>query len=254
MMIKSLLITGIIIALSIFGIKTGLGIAPLLYDGSIPVRKKLIFLTGILFIYLVIFLGLYALVTHFQLLNYLDHFLEAMRYGILIHLFVASGLIVWGIKLLLSAGSDTSGNSQKGILLLILPCPVCITVILLTLSLAYSTFSISLASTTLLLFGIFSTIAFLVVLMLFPFRRQIGKTDSSFLGLVMIMVSTYFFLTVLIAPAYQEIQDVYSLASQNTGNTTFNLKSFLILMSSAVILFSAGYFIHHRKLNLFREE
>ena len=253
-MIKSLLITGIISALSIFGIKTGLGMAPLVYDRSIPVRKKLLFLAGILLVYFLLFFGLYALTVRFQLLNYLDHFLEIMRYGILPHLFVASGLILWGIKLLLSAGSGSSGNSRNGILLLILPCPVCAMVILLTLSLAYSTFSISLVSTTMLLFGIFSTIAFLVVLILFPFRRQIDKTNSSFLGLVMIMVSTYFFLTLLIAPVYQEIQDVYGLASQNAGNTTFNLKSFLILMLTAVILFSAGYFIHHRKSNLLSEE
>ena len=253
MMIKSLLITGIITALSVFGIKTGLGMAPLVYDGSMPVRKKLFFLAGILLIYFLLFFGLYALVAHFELLKYMGHFLEAMRYGMLIHLLVALGLILWGVKLLLSAGPDSSGGS-KGILLLILPCPVCAVVILLTLSLAYSTFSISLVSTTMLLFGIFSAIAFLVVLLLFPFRRKINQTDSSFLGLVMIMVATYFFLTVLIAPVYQEIQDVYGLATQNTADTAFNLKSFLILTGTALILFSSGCFIHYRKSILLKKE
>ncbi len=240
-MIKSLWIIGIIIALSTFGIKVGLGAASVVYDGTLRISRKVIFLAGILLIYFLLFFDLYALVAHFQLLKYLGRFLEVMRYGILIHLFVALGLIFWGIKLLLSVGRSSSSNSRKGIFLLVLPCPVCVTVILLTLSLAYSVFSISLLSTTMLLFGIFSTIVLLVVFLLFPFRRQIGTKNSYFLGLAMIMVAIYFLLTIIIAPGYQEAQDIYHLASQNTGNTILDLKSFLVLLS-IIVLFSVGFF------------
>ena len=266
-MIKSLWIAGILIALSTFGIKVGLGVAAICYNRIIPGRRKFFFLSGIFLLYLLLFFSLYTLTTHFQLLNYLDRFLQILRYGMVIHLLIALGLIFWGVNLLLRQApllqkersdcalcSPSHNQAPQEALLLILPCPVCATVILLTISLAHSVFPFALLSTTGLLFGTFFIISLATVAILFPFRRQIGKADSSFLGLVMVIVALYFFLTVLIAPIYQEAQDVYRLASQNTGNTPLDLKSFLILLVTVATLFSVGFFSQCRKTNSLRKE
>ena len=254
-MIKSLWIAGILIALSTFGIKVGLGIAAICYNRIISGRRKFFFLSGIILVYLLLFFSLYTLTRHFQLLNYLDRFLQVLRYGMAIHLLIALGLILWGVSLLLRQTPLLQRErSNKEALLLIFPCPVCATVILLTISLAHSVLPFSLLSTTGLLFGTFSIISLATVATLFPFRRKIGKSDSSFLGLVMVIVALYFLLTVLIAPVYQETQDVYRLASQNTGNTPLDLKSFLVLLVAVATLFSIGFFSQYRKTNSLREE
>ena len=252
-MIESLWIAGILIALSTFGIKVGLGASAICYNRIIPGRRKFFFLSGIFLLYLLLFFSLYSLTTHFQLLNYLDRFLQVLRYGMVIHLLIALGLILWGVSLLLrQAPLLQRERSNKEALLLIFPCPVCAVVILLTISLAHSVLPFSLFSTTGLLFGTFFIISLATVAVLFPFRRQIGKADSSFLGLVMVIVALYFFLTVLIAPIYQEAQDVYRLASRSMENTSIDLRSFLVLSAIVAVLFSVGFFSQYRKTNSLR--
>ncbi len=252
-MIESLWIAGILIALSTFGIKVGLGASAICYNRIIPGRRKFFFLSGIFLLYLLLFFSLCSLTTHFQLLNYLDRFLQVLRYGMVIHLLIALGLILWGVSLLLrQAPLLQRERSNKEALLLIFPCPVCAVVILLTISLAHSVLPFSLFSTTGLLFGTFFIISLATVAVLFPFRRQIGKANSSFLGLVMVIVAIYFFLTVLIAPIYQEAQDVYRLASRSMENTSIDLRSFLVLSAIVAVLFSVGFFSQYRKTNSLR--
>lgn len=255
-MIKSLWIAGIIIALSIFGIKVGLGTAAVLYGRAIPGRKKLLFLSGIVSVYSLLFFGLYALTRHFQLLNYLDKFLQILRYGMVIHIVIALGLVLWGVKLLLSGDQQLNRNNYRGAIFLIFPCPICAIVIFLTLSLAYSLFPFSLVLTTGLLLGIFLGVSLVTMLITFPFRRHIGKAGSSFLGLAMVMVAIYFFLIILIAPIYQETQEIYQLASESSGGVPLDLRSFLVFLVIAVILFSIGFFRQYRKVNFYnlREE
>ena len=256
-MIKFLWIAGILIALSTFGIKVGLGASAICYNRIIPGRRKFFFLLGIFLLYSFLFFSLYSLTAQFQLLNYLDRFLQVLRYGMVIHLLIALGLIFWGVNLLLRQAPllqrERSSQAPQEALLLVFPCPVCAVVILLTISLAHSVLPFSLLHTTGLLFGIFFIISLATVAMLFPFRRQIGKADSSFLGLVMVIVALYFFLMVLIAPVYQEAQDVYRLASRNTGNPSLDLKSFLILLSVVAAFFSIGFFRQFRVVGLVPE-
>lgn len=246
-MIKSFWIVGIILALSAFGVKVGLGAAALSYAGTITPKKRLLSLSGIFLLYLLLFFGLYTLTRYFPLLNYFGHFSRILHYGMLIHIFIALGLLVWGIRLLSSVLLPTTDHrlpttDYRGALLLILPCPVCATVILITLSLAYSLFSSSLFITTGFLFGIFLTVSLLTILLTFPFRRQIRRANSSFLGMVMVVVALYFFLTVLIAPIYQETIDIYYLASRITGDPLLDLKSCLVISAIIISLFSIGFF------------
>jgi predicted transporter len=98
-----------------------------------------------------------------------------------------------GSKLILEEPGKQEHLPFHTSLLLILPCPVCATVILLNLTLAYSLFDLSPLLTTLTLFGFFSGIIILTTAVLFPFRRKIGS-GSSFLGQSMILIALYFLL------------------------------------------------------------
>ena len=214
-MLKQLWITGILVAFSVFGIKVGLGLGSQIYNRTISLGKKVIFVVGCLFIYLILFFCLYYVITRFNLLNYPDQFVNMLQYGRLLYLAVALGLLLWGGRLLLQNPAEHNHLSLRASLLLIVPCPVCVTVILLNLTLAYSLFTLSPLLTTLTLFALFSSIIFVTSAIIFPFRHKIGSWNS-FLGLSMTSIAFYFFFTFLIAPIYPEIRAAFTMAASNS--------------------------------------
>ena len=239
-MLKQLWITGILVAFSVFGIKVGLGLGAQIYNRTVPLSKKVIFLVGCLFIYLLLFFCLYYVITHFNLLNYLDHFVNMLQYGMLLHLAVALGLFLWGGKLLLQNPAEHKHLPFRASLLLIVPCPVCATVILLNLTLAYSLFTLSPLLTTLTLFALFSGIIILALGLIFPFRHKIGS-GNSFLGMAMVLVSFYFFITVIIAPIYPEIKPAFTMAASNSPVNQIDHVHTAILGVIVFILGCAGF-------------
>lgn len=238
--LNQLWIAGILVAFSVFGIKVGLGLSAQIYSLTISVGKKAMFMAGTLFTYIVLFAGLFYLITHFSLLNYLDQFMNVLRYGMLIHLSVAIGLLLWGVKLLIQDPARQRKYPYQAGLLLILPCPVCATVILLNLCLAYSFLTLSPPLITLILLGFFSGIIIVTLGLIFPFRHKIGSA-SSFLGLAMTLVSLYFLITVIIAPIYPEIKAAFAMASSNSPVNQMDSYKTSILVLLLFILGGTGF-------------
>jgi len=239
-MLRQLWITGILVAFSVFGVKVALGLGVRIYSRTVSSVKKMILLLGTGFTYLLLFCSLYLLVTHFNLLNYLDQLMNVLQYGMLLHLTVAMGLLLWGASLLLQNPAREHSHSHMAVWLLILPCPVCATVVLLNLTLAYSIFSLSPPLVTLILFALFFGIIVLTLGLIFPFRHKIGK-GNSFLGMTMVMVALYFLVTVIIAPIYPEIKAAFSMACSNSPVSNvdpFNTSIFAIII---FILGGAGF-------------
>lgn len=239
-MLKQLWITGILLAFSVFGIKVGLGLSAQIYNRTVPLGKKVIFLIGSLFVYLILFFCLYYVITRFNLLNYQDQFVNMLQYGRLLYLAVALGLLLWGGRLLLQNPAEHNHLSLRAGLLLIVPCPVCLTVILLNLTIAYSLFTLSPLLTTLTLFALFSGIIFVTPAIIFPFRHKIGSWNS-FLGLSMTSIALYFLFTVIIAPIYPEIRAAFTMAASNSPVSQIDLFYTAILGLIVFILGCAGF-------------
>lgn len=180
------------------------------------------------------------MITRFNLLNYLDQFVNMLQYGRLLYLAVALGLFLWGVKLLLQNPAKHNHLSLRTSLLMILPCPVCVTVILLNLTLAYSLFTLSPLLITLTLFALFSGIIFVTTAIIFPFRHKIGSWNS-FLGLSMTSISLYFLFTVIIAPIYPEIRAAFTMAASNSPVSQIDLFHTAILGMIVFILGCAGF-------------
>ena len=214
-MFKQLWMTGILVAFSAFGIKAGLGLGAQVYNKSVSLGKKAFFLSGCFLTYLLLFFSMYFLVSRFNLLNYLDHLANMLQYGMLVHLLVALGLFVWGAQLLLKNPDTQTRLPLHASLLLVAPCPVCATVILLNLTLAFSLSTLTPLLTTLVLFGMFITIIGMTMGAVFPFRHRVGA-GNSFIGLSMTLIALYFLLTVIIAPIYPEIKAAFDMAVSNS--------------------------------------
>ena len=239
-MFKQLWISGILGAFLVFGIKIGVGLGVRINHPNIPTSKKWIFSGGAVLAYLLLFVGMYALITGCNLFDYLDRIAKAVQYGMVIHFVLALGLFVWGVVLLVSQQDHGHASLGPG-LLLVIPCPVCATVILLNLSLAFSVFPMAPAITTLVLFACFMTCILLTLVLVTLYRHRIASMDD-FLGLSMVLIALYFVLTVLIAPIYPEIKAAYQMASSNASVGQFEAIPFLILAGSAVVLGISGFY------------
>lgn len=210
-MLKQLWMTGILTAFLVFGVKVGLGLGAQFCSKAVSRYSKYGFVVGSLFAYLLLFFAMFALITGLNLLEYLDQVARLLKYGIILHLVLALGLFYWGTKLLISIPKKQLHFPFKASLLLVIPCPVCATVILLNLTLAYALFSLSPSVTTLLLFGFFSSIILITCAITFLLNHHIKSIDT-FLGMSMVAVSFYFLLTIIIAPIYPELKAAYSMA------------------------------------------
>lgn len=236
--LEQLWITGVLIAFSVFGIKVGLGLGSQLYSVTLPIRGKLFVFACALSSYSALFFSLYYLITYFNLLNYLNQFMSIVKYGMYMHLAVASGLLIWGVKLLLKKSGVQHGLTCRSCLLLILPCPVCSMAIFLNLTFAYSLSDMTPLLTTLIAFIIFGAIIILTLAFIYPFRYKI-EDGISFLGTSMSLVSLYFFLTLIIAPIYPKIKDVFALS--RSGLLVSQSNNFYTAIFIGVILLLLGY-------------
>ena len=239
-MLKQLWITGVFAAFSIFGIKAGLGLSAYIFNKNILTGKKVQLLSATFFTYFILFFSLFYVITSFNLIDYLDQIINMLKYGMLLHYAVAFGLLLWGVRLLFQTHGKSDKISSNYGLMLLFPCPVCATVILLNLSFAFSLFSVSSLVVTLTLFSIFTGIIFITVALVFPFRHRI-LSGSSFLGLSMVLVSLYFLFTVIIAPIYPEIKAAFTMAASNNPVKQINLFHTTILLVVLSVILGYGF-------------
>jgi predicted transporter len=238
--VKQLWITGILAALGVFGIKVGLGLGTQIYRRSMAPGQKMIRILSILGLYLLLFVCLHFLIFRFNLLDYLDQGMNMVSYGMFLPVAVAAGLLFWGLTLLLRPPPEEQTSSALADYRLILPCPVGTTVILLNLTLAYSFFTLSHFSTTLIVFAFFSGIIVVTLGLIYPFRYKIGA-NNSFLGITMTLIGLYILCIIIITPIYPAIKAAFAMASSNNPVNqldTFYTALFFII---AVILGGAGF-------------
>ncbi len=246
-MLENLWLTGVLVSFSVFGVKVGLGLGSQLYNNTLSIGRKAALLAISLFVYMLLFACIYFIIGQFNLLNYLEQFMGFVRYGMVLHLVIATGLLAWGVKLLANKPCIGTNCSDKAPLLLIMPCPVCATSIFLNLTFARSFSPMTPWATTAIMFGIFTAVILLTVAVIYPFRKKIGA-DNSFLGISMCLISLYFFITIIIAPIYPKVKSVFAMASSNAavnGSDNFHIA---IFTGAVAILITAG-FIKNRYFN-----
>ncbi len=169
------------------------------------------------------------------------------REGIFIHLFMWAGLMLWGICLL---SRDRGGVGSRAWILLSMPCPVCVTVVVLDEYL----FSALLPDDVLwALWGPYFFFAFLVVafafLSAFLFKKAFFVPEQ-LLGWIMVILASYFLANLFFAPHFEEAQKVYEMAIKEarlseTGRWGVNYLLLFILVPP----FGLGVFMRRKSLN-----
>ncbi len=194
-----------------FALKAGAGFGYLFSRPLSPGRRLYPFLAYALFMG-AFFLLAHALGGRIDRVSGLGLFQLAASYGMHVHFLVASGLLAWGISVLLRDEASSRGGTRAW-LLLSLPCPVCLTVIFLDVAMLSALFPRSLAVSTLLPCLFFVLVAGLSGL---AFKRAAGMQSAGspehLVGWTMIFAAAYFVSAMLLIPHYKEAHSVFDLS------------------------------------------
>jgi len=224
-------IGGVLFSLGIFAVKVGFGL------GFGRMRWKGVFLT--LSLYIVLFVLIATLSE--QLIKILEPILKKGPY---LHALMATGMIVWGVLLLRKHKREASQplNLSTSSLLLLIPCPVCLTAMTFSTWAALSVIKFPAALVGLGL-GIVFVILTLAVVGLTRFK-QTSNTEIS-LGLGMIAIGLYFISSLFLPRKIEEAKAVYqSFIAEGMGIDAGNMAGVIIILILAGLV---GYLTNLKK-------
>lgn len=244
---KSLVI-GFAFTIGIFAIKSGVGLYYYLADGD-GVRKKILFSLAYVTVYFFIFLISAHIIQSLDIISYMEILKNILKTGMFIHIIVAVLLGAWGIFLLKQAGWNE--KKSLGWLALIIPCPVCLTVIFFTIAFLFAFFPDSGSISILGAYAGFMLLSFLSAAILYVFNTLIDSTPESLLGGSMLFISAYFILSVIIMPQFADIDKIYRMAAYDTPGIGSNVSTFWILCIFIAII-AIGFLINKKKIKTTR--
>ncbi|MDR1313499.1 MAG: DUF2162 domain-containing protein [Deltaproteobacteria bacterium] len=239
---------GLLVSMLAFSVKTGLGWSYLWL--RCPPKARPWATLGVAALYLALFGGVLALVTRINIIGHYETLAPLWQGGITLHWLVAAFLALWGLVLLRRGGeispedaggahrraapvpaaaSVTDGPagpgaggeagccgpppSSKGWLALVVPCPVCLSVVLMSLAGLVLYFPENALEATGLLYLAFLAVAGGAGLAMIAGRGDDSEPLEHTLGLAMILIASYFMLTALVMPQFSSVGRVYRIAS-----------------------------------------
>lgn len=238
MEIKSLFL-GFIFAVGIFAMKNGTGLFYCLSSRR-TVQEKLVILASNAFLYLTMFAASVYALRRIDLLDHFNLIEKLLKSGMLVHGFVSAGLMAWGIWLLKKR--EAKVGVSRGWLALVIPCPVCLTVIGMTLFFLLSFFPGAFFTVITVAYLLFTGISFATAAALTFWGRFNRVHANAILAAAMMMMGAYFFLSTAFMPFFQELEQVYRLAAGKKSSLAGDWRQWLLIGSAAVIFVVVGFY------------
>lgn len=209
------MLSGLVFSTATLAFKTGAGQFQLLSKIKSGLFRSLA-LTGFSVSYLVIFAAAFWVVNVVDLSNHSSLLENIIRFGATFHILFSLFLIVYGFHLLRHHGTTAQTSRPRGImagLILVLPCPVCATAIFLTISFLDQLFPAYPLLSCTASFAAFTLFSLLTVGAL-TWWKSIAAINASILtGRLMICVGLYFILTLVIAPQFAKMDEIFRVCS-----------------------------------------
>ncbi len=243
MELKSLIV-GIILAVSIFAVKSGIGIYYIATHQSEWKGRVLTFLGsalsyGLLFIAAFLFLKWLNQVSLFPIFN------RILKFGMPIHFALAFGMLGWAMYLL---KRPESHRVSKAFLTLIVPCPVCMTVVVLITAFVMAYFPKHGELALLGVYGLYVVIQGLTLAAFTAWQRLSHTEPDRALGWGMLLIAGYFILTVLMAPQMEDLKKIYRIATYKGDTEMLKLNWTLTVWSIVLVTFAMGWVIRMWRL------
>lgn len=247
-MVYKSLVLGVLFSSGIFAGKSGLGLAYLLGRTSSPSRRCLqLFLFALTYALLFV-LAAWGL-RRFDLPAHLETIQKLLQGGMTVHLLMAGMMIAWGLALL---RRNHHQGASRGWLLLILPCPVCVTVIVFSLAFVLALFPDNFLRITGGLYLVFLAISLSVGLAMAGVMSSLGRRTThsaeNLLGGAMVLLGAYFLLSMVVLPQFADVDKIYRLARHKTGGSPETLADLLPLVLFFVFSFTVGFGRTYKKI------
>lgn len=206
---------GLVVSMAVFAVKTGFGWACLWTEW--PRGRRLAASLCILAGYAAIFALAFLLASRFDLPAHHETLLPLWENGVVLHWITALVLCVWGVTILrgpaCSSGCGFVSRRVGPALAMIIPCPVCISVVLMSTAGLVLYFPEEALPAVTALFAVFVLMAVSGGLLLVAYQKNSGEAPESTLGLLMIMTALYFMISALLMPHVGEIERIYRLSA-----------------------------------------
>lgn len=204
------LVLGIGFALSLYALKTGMGLQYYLEQEPRWGRRLAVFL-GFLITYGLLFAGLAVLVHHWEPGAHFQYVRTLFNRGMVIHSVMAALMLLWGLALLKTR--NPGKKKRLGWLALVIPCPVCLTVVFLSVAVLASYVPEARGKAVAILYGGFLTLGLLSLLLTNWWRRRAAGSPEAALGAAMVVMSAYFILSVIIMPQFSGLDEAFRLSA-----------------------------------------
>lgn len=218
---------GLAFTMGVFAVKSGAGIAYLL-GRRVGWRNRL----GIISIFSVgyglVFLLVWLVAGRMRILDHLQTLMHLFQGGMIMHCLFTVLLCIWGIILL--AGRRRN-NESRGWLMLVAPCPVCLSVFFCCAVLLENVLH-DFPYVMFLLYCGFVVTSCLTAVVLFNLKRD--PVPEFMLGNIMVFAALYFLLTLIIVPHFNDIGRIYRLSlGRDFSASKEQLQVLLLLLGAA---------------------
>ncbi len=234
MLLKSLVL-GLIFSLGIFALKVGLGVY-YFTNGVSGKREKVCLVLSLAVGYLFLFLLGYFLMERLSVSAYLNIFQRGFDYGMLLHMIMAVLLVLWGILILRTQYPEQT--KSRGWLLLVIPCPLHLSVILLSLAFFLTSLPEFAWQAVILLYLGFLCMVFLTVLALRLF--SVGNRQKDLLGWGMLFIAAYFLVAIVVMPHFQDAESIYRLGAYRAKEKQIAIETVVTAGVLSLIAFAGG--------------
>jgi predicted transporter len=179
----------------------------------------------------------------FNPLDYFQFFQKFMSYGVLLHLFLSLGLLAWGVYTIKSYVNQKLDRMSKTGYLLMFPCPVCLSAMILSCSIFVAITSID----PLKAGGLMALLFMVVIAGVALLTRRVMRANKEgvpgpvLLGFVMMLVGLYFAVSVIVVPVYSQSKVFFSTAS-NIVPPSLSLNEAVVILAVSALFFSLGFF------------
>lgn len=194
---------------------------------------------GFIALYAILFAVIGSAVAYMDMLADFENIQVFLRSGMVIHLALACLMLFWGVALLKSQTS--AHNISSGWIALVFPCPVCMTVIGISVAFILALFPDTAAGSILLFYLAFMILSFLTAASMEKIQRWLHKSPESILGYAMTTISSYFLLSIVIMPQFSGLDEVYRLATNSAINHQSIQNTLWPSALLGAVLFTIGY-------------